>query len=70
MRGLTLFLALSLAVSSVQAKKGKGGKPAKKEPEGMCMTEEDMMMICHGGSSLGEKANAATEACAAQAGYI
>ena len=70
MRSLILVLVVSLAVASVQAKKakgGKGGKPAKKEPSGLCLSEEKMMMICHAGSALGEKANAAMEVCAANA---
>ena len=70
MRSLLLILLVSLAVASVQAKKGKGGKPAKKEPKepkGMCLSEEDMMMICHAGSALGEKVNAAMETCTANA---
>merc|ERR1712123_18975 len=68
MRSLILVLVVSLAVASVQAKKakgGKGGKPAKKEPSGLCLSEEKMMMICHAGSALGEKANAAIEVCTA-----
>merc|ERR1712123_106849 len=70
MRSLILVLLVSLAVASVQAKKakgGKGGKPAKKEPSGLCLSEENMMMICHAGSALGEKANAAMEVCTATA---
>merc|ERR1712123_478253 len=70
MRSLILVLVVSLAVASVQAKKakgGKGGKPAKGEPSGLCLSEEKMMMICHAGSALGEKANAAMEVCAANA---
>merc|ERR1712002_401544 len=74
MRGLVLILVLSLAISCGLAKKagkggkgGKGEKPAKKEPEGLCLTEKDMMNICHAGSTLGEKANAAMAACSASA---
>merc|ERR1719357_1735410 len=42
---------------------------ANKDDNGMCLAEEDamnMMRICHKGSALGEKANAAMEACAAK----
>merc|ERR1711892_362951 len=63
-------LILVLVVSFVQAKKakgGKGGKPAKEEPSGLCLSEEKMMMLCHAGSALGEKANAGMEVCAANA---
>merc|ERR1712123_176835 len=70
MRSLILVLVVSLAVASVQAKKakgGKGGNPAKKEPSGLCLSAEKMMMICHAGSALGEKANAAMEVCTATA---
>merc|ERR1712123_460490 len=70
MRSLILVLVVSLTVASVQAKKakgGKGGKPAKEEHSGLCLSEEKMMMICHAGSALGEKANAAMEVCAANA---
>merc|ERR1711892_701080 len=72
MRSLILILVVSLAVASVQAKfrkakGGKGGKPAKAEPAGLCLSKENMMMICHAGSALGEKANAAMEVCAANA---
>merc|ERR1711892_675790 len=55
MRSLILILVVSLAVASVQAKKakgGKGGKPAKAEPAGLCLSKENMMMICHAGSAL------------------
>merc|ERR1712106_679526 len=57
----------SLAVASVQAKFRKGGKPAKAKPAGLCLSKENMMMICHAGSALGEKANAAMEVCSAKA---
>merc|ERR1712106_595238 len=70
MRSLILILVVSLAVASVQAKfrkGGKGGKPAKAEPAGLCLSKENMMMICHAGSALGEKANAAMEVCSANA---
>merc|ERR1712228_1135746 len=46
--------------------KGNGGKASK----AMCLSEEDgknMMKICHAGSALGEKAEAAMEACAIKA---
>merc|ERR1711892_693617 len=72
MRSLIFILVVSLAVASVQAKfrkakGGKGGKPAKAEPAGLCLPKENMMMICHAGSALGEKANAAMEVCSAKA---
>merc|ERR1711892_392145 len=63
-----LLLVVVLSVAAVQAKKANGkGKPSKgeKEPKsGLCMSEEEMMMFCHAGSALGEKANAAMETCA------
>ena len=65
MKSFTVFFVLSLVALSL-AKKGKGGKASK----AMCLSEEDamnMMKICHAGSSLGEKAEAAMEACAAKA---
>merc|ERR1711936_967121 len=39
----------------------KGGKGSK--DKGMCLTEEEQMMICHHGSELGDKANAAWPVC-------
>merc|ERR1711936_793188 len=42
-------------------KGGKGGKGSK--DKGMCLTEEEQMMICHHGSELGDKANAAWPVC-------
>merc|ERR1739838_463959 len=69
MKTFSLLLVVVLAVAAVQAKKANGkGKPSKgeKEPKsGFCMSEEEMMMFCHAGSALGEKANAAMETCAA-----
>merc|ERR1712113_314760 len=65
MRSFTVFLVLSLTALSL-AKKGNGGKASKS----MCLSEEDarnMMKICHAGSTLGEKAEAAMEACAIKA---
>merc|ERR1711915_883879 len=65
MRSFIVFLVLSLTVLSL-AKKGNGGKANK----AMCLSEEDgknMMKICHAGSTLGEKAEAAMEACAIKA---
>merc|ERR1719370_2505356 len=60
MRSLIIVLVLSLAVASVMAKKGKGDK---EEGKGLCLTEENMMMICKAGTSLGEKTMAAMETC-------
>merc|ERR1712106_104864 len=69
MKTYILLLAVVLSVSAVQAKKANGkGKPSKAEKEpksGFCMSEDEMMMFCHAGSALGEKANAAMETCAA-----
>merc|ERR1719431_1728956 len=69
MKTYILLLVVVLSVAAVQAKKANGkGKPSKgeKEPKsGFCMSEEEMMMFCHAGSALGEKANAAMETCAA-----
>merc|ERR1719431_1196730 len=69
MKTYILLLVVVLSVAAVQAKKANGkGKPSKgeKEPKsGFCMSEEEMMMFCHAGSALGEKANAAIETCAA-----
>merc|ERR1712025_1566388 len=42
-------------------KGGKGGKGSK--DNGMCLTDEEQMMICHHGSELGDKANAAWPVC-------
>ena len=68
MKTYILLLVVVLSVAAVQAKKANGkGKPSKgeKEPKsGFCMSEEEMMMFCHAGSALGEKANAAMETCA------
>merc|ERR1719315_407933 len=58
MRSLIIVLVLSLAV----AKKGKG-KGEKEEGKGLCLTEENMMMICKAGSSLGERTMSAMETC-------
>merc|ERR1712112_437796 len=70
MRSLIIVLVLSLAMASVLAKKGKGGggkgkggKGEKEESKGMCLSEDQMMMMCKAGSELGEKAMAAMEAC-------
>merc|ERR1739838_583178 len=38
-----------------------GGKGSK--DTGMCLTDEEQMMICHHGSELGDKANAAWPVC-------
>merc|ERR1712183_105141 len=69
MKTYILLLVVVLSVAAVQAKKANGkGKPSKDEKEpksGFCMSEEEMMMFCHAGSALGEKANAAMETCAA-----
>ena len=69
MKTFAMLLVVVLSVAAVQAKKANGkGKPSKgeKEPKsGFCMSEEEMMMFCHAGSALGEKANAAMETCAA-----
>merc|ERR1712098_173262 len=65
MKCFTVFLVLSLTALSL-AKKGNGGKASK----AMCLSEDDamnMMKICHAGSALGEKAEAAMEACAIKA---
>ena len=62
MRSLIIVLVLSLAVASVMAKKGKG-KGEKEEGKGLCLTEENMMMICKAGTSLGERTMAAMETC-------
>ena len=65
MKCFTVFLVLSLTALCL-AKKGKGGKASK----AMCLSEDDamnMMKICHAGSALGEKAEAAMEACAIKA---
>merc|ERR1719315_25570 len=58
MRSLIIVLVLSLAV----AKKGKG-KGEKEEGKGLCLTEENMMMICKAGTSLGERTMSAMETC-------
>merc|ERR1711942_479266 len=72
MRSLIIVLVLSLAMASVLAKKGKGGgkgkggkggKGEKEESKGMCLSEDQMMMMCKAGSELGEKAMVAMEAC-------
>merc|ERR1712240_910978 len=69
MRSLIIVLVLSLAMASVLAKKGKGGgkgkggKGEKEENKGMCLSEDQMMMMCKAGSELGEKAMSAMEAC-------
>merc|ERR1719290_212183 len=66
MRSPIIVLVLSLAMASVLAKgggKGKGGKGEKEESKGMCLSEDQMMMMCKAGSELGEKAMAAMEAC-------
>merc|ERR1719431_872012 len=69
MKTYILLLVVVFSVAAVQAKKANGkGKPSKgeKEPKsGFCMSDEEMMMFCHAGSALGEKANAAMETCAA-----
>merc|ERR1719493_163484 len=59
MNSIIWLLVLSFACCSI----------ANKDDNGMCMAEEDamnMMKICHKGSALGEKANAAMEACTAK----
>merc|ERR1712128_321335 len=65
MRSLIVICLVTLAIVFVQAKKGKGkgGKPGKTESSGLCLSERNMMVICHAGSDLGEKANAALEVC-------
>merc|ERR1711892_1114276 len=65
MRSLIVVCLVTLAIVSVQAKKGKGkgGKPGKTESSGLCLSERNLMVICHAGSDLGEKANAALEVC-------
>merc|ERR1712098_110613 len=51
-------------------KGGKGGnggkKPGKGEEKmgGLCLSEEETMMICKAGTAFGDKAKAAMEACA------
>merc|ERR1712106_803364 len=62
MRSIIVVCLVTLAIVFVQAKKGKG-KPGKTESSGLCLSERNMMVICHAGSDLGEKANAALEVC-------
>merc|ERR1711920_148766 len=59
MNSFIWLLVLSFACCSIP----------NKDDNGMCLAEEDamnMMRVCHKGSVLGEKANAAMEACAAK----
>jgi len=80
MRTFSVLLVVCLTVSCLQAQKqGKGGKggnggkggsggkkPAKGEEKmgGLCLSEEETMMICKAGTAFGDKAKAAMEACA------
>merc|ERR1711936_572504 len=57
MRFLILLLIVSVALASKKPK-GKG-----KDKAGYCLSEDQMMRICHAGSAVGEKAMAAMEAC-------
>merc|ERR1712183_516478 len=61
MRFLILLLIVSVALA---AKKPKGkGKGKGKDKAGYCLSEDQMMSICHAGSAVGEKAMAAMETC-------
>merc|ERR1711862_572430 len=44
-------------------KGGEGGKGEKEAAKGLCLTEEQMMMICKAGTALGERTMAAMETC-------
>merc|ERR1712215_413036 len=56
---LLLLLIVSVALAAKKPKsKGKG-----KGKAGLCITEEQMMRICHAGSAVGEKAMTAMETC-------
>merc|ERR1711936_1215544 len=59
MRFLILLLIVSVALAA-RKPKGKG-----KDKAGYCLSEDQMMRICHAGSAVGEKAMAAMEACQA-----
>merc|ERR1712226_225705 len=61
MRFLILLLIVSVALA---AKKPKGkGKGKGKDKAGYCLSEDQMMRICHARSAVGEKAMAAMETC-------
>merc|ERR1712215_224857 len=57
------FFFLLLIVSVALAAKKPKGKGKGKGKAGLCITEEQMMRICHAGSAVGEKAMTAMETC-------
>ena len=60
---ILIFLTLLCIAASVQAAKKKP-KPAAEESSGFCVSDEDLMAICHAGSAMGKKAKTAMGACA------
>ena len=60
---ILIFLTVLCIAASVQAAKKKP-KPAAKEASGFCVSDEDLMAICHAGSAMGKKAKTAMGACA------